>query len=113
MRAGITFPIGRCGRKLRGGKYTQRTGKGAAIGIAAVMEYLVAEIMEVAGETCKDMKKIRIVPRHIELAVRNDSELGRMFSKTSFANAGVTPYINPVILAKHKSKKWLIMIKFS
>ena len=47
--------------------------------MAAVLEYMVAELMELAGNAAKDNKKARIVPRHIQLAVRNDDELNQMF----------------------------------
>ena len=50
IRAGIIFPVGRVGRYLRSGKFSQRTGSGAPIFIAAVMEYICAELIEVAGE---------------------------------------------------------------
>jgi len=40
--------------------------------MGAVMEYLVAEILDLSGETCKFMGKKLIKPRHFELAVRND-----------------------------------------
>jgi len=47
--------------------------------MAAVMEYLVAEILDLAGEVTKDSKRGRIAPRHIELSVRNDGDFGRLF----------------------------------
>ena len=43
--------------------------------LAAVMEYLAAEVLELARNAAKDNKNNRIIPRHILLAVRNDAEL--------------------------------------
>ena len=102
MRAGITFPIGRIGRYMRTKRFTKRVGIGAPIVLASVMEYLCLEVVEIAGDVCKEFGKKRITPRHIELAVRGDDELARLFLNTSFANAGVAPYINPVILGGKK-----------
>ena len=69
-RAGLQFPVGRIHRLLRKGNYAQRVGAGAPVYMAAVMEYLAAEILELAGNAASDNKKIRIAHRHLQLASR-------------------------------------------
>eukprot|EP00208_Stichococcus_sp_RCC1054_P007590 CAMPEP_0206139224 /NCGR_PEP_ID=MMETSP1473-20131121/5030_1 /ASSEMBLY_ACC=CAM_ASM_001109 /TAXON_ID=1461547 /ORGANISM="Stichococcus sp, Strain RCC1054" /LENGTH=89 /DNA_ID=CAMNT_0053532915 /DNA_START=21 /DNA_END=287 /DNA_ORIENTATION=+ len=71
-KAGLQFPVGRVARYLKKGKYATRVGAGAPVYLAAVLEYLAAEVLELAGNAARDNKKTRIVPRHIQLAVRND-----------------------------------------
>ena len=43
------------------------------------MEYLCAEILEIAGEICQEKRKKRITTRHLELAVRSDKDFERFF----------------------------------
>jgi len=83
---------------MKKGKYTERVGAGAPVYLAAVLEYLAAEVLELAGNAAKDQKKTRIVPRHILLAVRNDEELNKLLANTTISEGGVLPYINPSLL---------------
>ena len=70
LKAGLQFPVGRISRFLKKGKYASRVGAGAPVYLAGVLEYLTAEVLELAGNAARDNKKNRIVPRHILLAVR-------------------------------------------
>ncbi|XP_059187649.1 histone H2A-like [Centropristis striata] len=99
-RAGVTFPVSRIHRLLRKGNYAQRIGSGAAVYLAAVLEYLAAEILELAGNACRDNKKQRIAPRHILLAVKNDEELNRMLAGVTISDGGVIPNIQASLLPK-------------
>ncbi|KNC96808.1 histone H2A.X [Spizellomyces punctatus DAOM BR117] len=102
-RAGLQFPVGRIHRLLRKGNYAQRVGAGAPVYLAAVLEYLAAEILELAGNAARDNKKTRIIPRHLQLAIRNDEELNRLLGNVTIAQGGVLPNIHSVLLPK-KSK---------
>jgi len=63
-----------------------------------VLEYLAAEIMELAGNAAKDNKKTRIIPRHILLAIRNDEELNKLMMNVTISDGGVLPNINSKLL---------------
>ncbi|KAL5706741.1 hypothetical protein ACHQM5_024887 [Ranunculus cassubicifolius] len=105
VKAGLTFPVGRLARFLKKGRYAQRVGVGAPVYLAAVLEYLAAEVLELAGNAAKDNKKTRIIPRHLLLAIRNDQELGTLLSGVTIAHGGVLPNINPVLLPKNRTEK--------
>ena len=100
VKAGLQFPVGRIGRYLKLGKYATRLGAGAPVYLAAVLEYLCAEILELAGNAARDNKKSRIIPRHIQLAVRNDEELNKLLGGVTIASGGVLPNIHAVLLPK-------------
>ena len=76
-KAGLIFPVSRVGRLLKTGNYAKRVGGAAPVYLAAVLEYLVAESMELAGNAARDNKRSRIIPRHIQLAVRRDEEFSK------------------------------------
>ena len=72
--------------------------------MAAVLEYLTAEILELAGNAAKDNNKSRIVPRYIQLAIRNDHELNTLLNGVTISQGGVLPNIQAVLLPKKTTK---------
>ncbi|KAI8339666.1 histone H2A [Chlamydoabsidia padenii] len=103
-KAGLQFPVGRIHRHLRKGNFAGRIGGGAPVYLAAVLEYLTAEILELAGNAARDNKKSRIIPRHLQLAIRNDEELNKLLGHVTIAQGGVLPNIHANLLPT-KSKK--------
>merc|ERR1712038_1590730 len=103
-RAGVQFPVGRIARYMRAGGYAKRIGAGAPVYVAAVLEYLCAELLELAGNAAKDNKKQRIIPRHIMLAIKNDDELRTLLSEVTIVQAGVMPNVRPELMPKKKKK---------
>ena len=103
-RAGLQFPVGRVSRYMRNGGFAQRVGAGAPVFLCSVLEYLCAELLELAGNAAKDNKKSRVTPRHVMLAARNDDELSRLFAHVTVASGGVLPNIHESLLPAKKKK---------
>ena len=103
-RAGLQFPVGRVHRLLKKGNYCERVGSGAAVYQTAVLEYLCAEVLELAGNAARDNKKSRIIPRHLQLAIRNDEELNKLLGGVTIAQGGVLSNIQAVLLPKKTQK---------
>ena len=77
------LPCPRVYRYLKVAILKRRVAVGAPIYLSAVLEYLCAEVLELAGNAARDNKKKIITPRHILLAVANDDELHRVSSLVS------------------------------
>lgn len=99
-RAGLVFPVGRIHRQLKTGGHAKRVGSAAPIYLAAVLEYLTAEILEVSSNNSRDDSRVRIVPRNIMLAIRSDEELHKLLPDITIADAGVLSSIHPRLLLK-------------
>ncbi|KAF2076850.1 hypothetical protein CYY_001817 [Polysphondylium violaceum] len=94
-RANITFPVSRVERLLREGRYAPRVESTAPVYLAAILEYLVYEILELSHQICERNKRTRITPQHINWAVSNDLELNHLLQDVTITFGGVLPMSFP------------------
>ena len=84
-RAGTIFPVGRLNRMIKQGRYSDRVGTSAGAYMAAVLEYITAELMELAGNLCEEAGKKFITPKHLNLGIRHDDELAKLMTFTTIS----------------------------
>ena len=95
--AGLVFPVTRIENIMMELSNSDRKAETAAVYLAAVLEYITAEVLELAGNAARDNKKIRVTPRHIKLAILNDKELVQLFDGVVLSG-GVRPHIENALI---------------
>jgi len=103
-RAGLLLPVSRFQKRLKKGNYAPRVGRGAGIYMAATIEYLCFELLDLAANAAKDNNRKRITPRHIMMAIKNDDELNTLLRDVHVARAGVLPSIPQILLYTVKER---------
>jgi len=103
-RAGLKFPVKRIDRYMRVVLPGKRFTEDAGVSMAAMMEYMIAEVLELAGNVAADQKRTRITPRAIKLGIQGDTELKKLLDDVYIPGAGVEPGFSPALLPKKKGK---------
>ncbi|XP_063695519.1 late histone H2A.2.2-like [Culicoides brevitarsis] len=98
----LHFNVYKMLRKLKKDLHAKVVQRGAAVYFTAVIEYLVAEVLELAADMAKRHNKSRLTPRFIMMAIRTDEELNMLFGNIDISEAGIIPHIHSVLLPKPK-----------
>lgn len=104
-RAGLIFPVSRIDKIIRELSTDERLGGTTPVCFAAVLEYITAEILELAGNATRDNKRKTIMVRDIVAAIDNDSELKTLFASNTIQTCGASKGIQSFILPKKNPKK--------
>ena len=106
-RAGLVFAVAKAEGALRMYGGGGRVGKPAGVYLAAVLEYLTAEILVMAGNVTRDTKMKTISTRFIYLAMQNDIELSSLYTslRLHMINTGVTEFIDARLVPSDEQKK--------
>ena len=109
VRAGLVFPVGRTATLLRKklGQEVERIGEGAPVYLAAVLEYLAAEVLELSGNAAAQYHKKRIAPQHIRMAIKHDEALSRLIGsdRVIMLGSGVEPTATRQIMYQKLTNK--------
>lgn len=89
----LFVPVQKVRRHLIEHNYANRIARNAPIALIAVMEYLTTELLTLAGKIAMKSKLKRIKPRHIQLAIRLDSEFKKLLKWATIADGGVLPTV--------------------
>lgn len=98
QKAGLQFSVSKAQKVIKGQRFGTmkkkgRIGAGAPVYLAAVVEYLTAEVLELAGNAAREYKVKRITPRHIMLAMREDDDLAQLVDHVVIPGSGVVSHI--------------------
>ena len=106
-KAGLIFPVGRVSSLLKKGQYARRVAASSGVYLAAVLEYLTAELLEltVKAATQNKSKSKRLTPRTLTLAVRHDDDLGALLQNVTLSRGGVVPSLNKALAKQSKAGK--------
>ena len=99
------FPVARSIRLMKEGRLSERISVTAGAFMAGVLEYICAEILEMAGNVAEEQGRKTITPKHINLGVRADAELNKMMNNIVISQGGMLPNVHEFLVPPKKGGK--------
>ena len=128
-KAGLIFPVANILKRLKSILPRIKVKTDAAVYLAGVLEYSVAELLEISGkllcwiitmrrkfysssffflligDEANKANKKRINPRQVYLAIKNDREFDKLMNEVEIPGSGAVPMIHPELLARASKRK--------
>ena len=101
-RADLEMPVARIGRHLKKQHYFKRISDATPVFMAAVLQFLVGEVLDLAGIACKNDGRQRIVPSNIFKGIQEDDSLLQLFDNIVISEGGFAEKIHESLLPKQK-----------
>lgn len=104
-KAGLQFSVSRCKQFLK--KYNKKIGSFAPVYLAAVLEYITAELLELSGNVSRDNKRSTMKIRDLYLAIENDHELNDMMHRLNMGitGGGNVVHVEEAVIKAYKNSK--------
>ncbi|KAN0038986.1 hypothetical protein ACTA71_001180 [Dictyostelium dimigraforme] len=102
-RAGLTISVSKVENLLHNRRYSKRISPNSCVYLAAILEYMVLELLELSLNELK--KSNRIKNKHINLSIQKDEELRTLCKDVIICGGGVLPFIHPILQLKKKDQK--------
>ncbi|XP_028378798.1 histone H2A-Bbd type 2/3-like [Phyllostomus discolor] len=82
-RAELLFSVSHLERLLREGHYAQHLTPSAPVFLAAIVQYLTATVLQLAGNEAQRSGCRRITPQLVDMAIHNNALLSVFFGSTT------------------------------
>ncbi|CAM4525809.1 unnamed protein product [Caretta caretta] len=104
-REKFQFPVDHIEKMLRKGHCIKRIKGGALVYLAAVIEYLTAELLAQAGNATRDDPRRCITPQHLRLAIRRNKDFHKLLlGSDAVFQGGILPNSQAMLLKTKSSK---------
>lgn len=105
-RAGLVFSVPLAEKYIRNFSAFRRVSSDASVALAAVLQYVVAEILDLALKITLDIEEKTISPKTLNQAVRHDQELNMLMTALYGAAYGPqVPHISAKLLPTKRRKR--------
>jgi histone H2A len=104
-RAGLLFPVGRFASHMKARRPGEKTSTLASVSMAAALEYITAELLEISSNSARARKKKRITPVDLTNAIKADEELYQLLGRCLVAESGFRAPSNKVFADRRRTKK--------
>ena len=87
-RIDLTYGVGRIDRMMKKMRLAERTGISGAVFMAATLEYMTVELVEMATAEAKRQGRSRIKPADLQRAICSDPEMLKLFANAQIHEGG-------------------------